>query len=136
MMFVTLFFGILDLHSGRLSYCNAGHDAPVIIGPDGNVKLLEVMSNMSLAIDSGFEYVQQEVALKPGTTLFLYTDGLTEAENQAQDLFGIKRILAAIEEADKERPASIIDHLSSAVSGFVSGAEQNDDLTMIAIRYH
>ena len=136
LMFVTLFFGILDLRSGRLSYCNAGHDAPVVIGPDGTVQLLEVEPNLSLAIDSGFGYVQQEVTLKPGTTLFLYTDGLTEAENQTQDLFGTERVLTAIEEADKDSPTSIIGHMSSAVSGFVSGAEQNDDLTMIAIRYH
>lgn len=136
LMFVTLFFGVLDLRSGRLTCCNAGHDAPVVIGPDGAVQILEVKPNLSLAIDSGFEYVQQEFTFKPGTTLFLYTDGLTEAENQVQDLFGIKRVLNSLEEAGKERPAAIIDHVSSSVSGFVSGAEQNDDLTMIAIRYH
>ena len=135
LMFVTLFFGILDLSSGKLRYCNAGHDAPLIIGPDGSVEMLEVESNLAVGVMPGWEFVEQEVTLKPGSLLFLYTDGLTEAENPVHALFGMDRILEEARKDNKQSPADFVSSMKAAVHTFVDGAEPSDDLTMLAIRY-
>ena len=135
LMFVTLFFGVLDLSNGKLRYCNAGHDAPLVIGPDGSVEMLAVESNLAVGVMPGWDFVEQEATLKPGSLLFLYTDGLTEAENPVHELFGIDRIL---EEARKDSslcPADFVTSMQAAVHTFVDGAEPSDDLTMLAIRY-
>ena len=135
LMFVTLFFGILDLSSGQLRYCNAGHDAPLLIGPDGSVEMLEVESNLAVGVMPGWEFVEQEVKLKPGSLLFLYTDGLTEAENPVHDLFGMDRILEEARKGSQQQPANFVASMEKAVHIFVDGAEPSDDLTMLAIRY-
>jgi len=135
LMFVTLFFGILDLSTGKLRYCNAGHDAPLIIGPDGSVEMLEVESNLAVGVMPGWEFVEQEVTLKPGSMLFLYTDGLTEAENPVHALFGMDRILEEARKDCCQRPADFVASMNTAVHTFVDGAEPSDDLTMLAIRY-
>ena len=135
LMFVTLFFGILDLSSGKLRYCNAGHDAPLIIGPDGSVEMLQVESNLAVGVMPGWEFVEQEVTLKPGSLLFLYTDGLTEAENPVHALFGMDRILEEARKDGKQSPADFVASMQAAVHTFVDGAEPSDDLTMLAIRY-
>ena len=133
MMFVTLFIGILDIANGELSYCNAGHNAPVIVG--SVVRVLDVKPNIAIGISQGWEYVQQTTTLYPGNSLLLYTDGLTEAENQSHELFGIERLLKAAEGAsDCQSATAIIDEISAAVHTFVAGAEQSDDLTMLVIR--
>ncbi len=134
MMFVTLFVGVLDLSGGRLKYCNAGHDAPIVIGPDGSARYLEVQPNLALGVEPEQEFEPQQVQLKPGTTFFLYTDGLSEAENPDHALFGKDRILEAAGKKAKT-PEALIAQMSDAVHAFVSGAEQSDDLTMLALRY-
>ena len=135
LMFVTLFFGILDLSSGKLRYCNAGHDAPLIIGPDGSVEMLQVESNLAVGVMPGWEFVEQEVTLTSGSLLFLYTDGLTEAENPVHALFGMDRILEEARKDGKQSPADFVASMQAAVHTFVDGAEPSDDLTMLAIRY-
>ena len=91
-MFVTCFLGVLDLSTGHLKYCNAGHNAPVRIGP-GTAAFLDVVPNLALGVVSGTQYKEQETDLSSGEGLFLYTDGLTEAENAEHALFGEKRLL-------------------------------------------
>lgn len=135
MMFVTLFAGVLDLATGVLRYCNAGHDAPLLIGGDGDVRLMEVEPNLPLGVMPGLEYVRQQVTLKPGTTVFLYTDGLTEAEDAVHAQFGMDRILETARQAVADDPSALIERMTEAVHGFVAGAEQSDDLTLLAIRY-
>ncbi|MBP5302555.1 MAG: SpoIIE family protein phosphatase, partial [Bacteroidales bacterium] len=133
MMFVTFFIGILNLADGKLVYCNAGHNAPVLIG--AAAKALAVKPNIAIGINQGWKYVQQEATLKPGSSLLLYTDGLTEAENQSHELFGIERLLKVASGAsDCQSASAIIDKITSAVHTFVAGAEQSDDLTMLVIR--
>ena len=134
MMFVTLFIGILEISSGKLVYCNAGHNAPVATGPD--VKELDVKPNIAIGIAPGWDYADQRVTVKPGTSVLLYTDGLTEAENQSHELFGMERLMKAAEDAkDCRTAAESIDLVSSSVHSFVDGAEQSDDLTLLVIRY-
>lgn len=134
MMFVTFFIGILDISSGKLVYCNAGHNAPVAIGDDA--KELEVKPNIAIGISPSWDYADQRVTVKPGTSVLLYTDGLTEAENQSHELFGMERLMKTAEDAKGCRTASeTIDLASCSVHAFVDGAEQSDDLTLLVIRY-
>ena len=121
-MFVTLFVGALDLKTGMLRYCNAGHDAPLLMGQD--VKLLPCDCNLPIGVIAEFTFQQQEIQLERPTTLFLFTDGLNEAENIDHAQFGDERML---------EPIQVIRHMTDAVHTFVGIAEQSDDLTMLAI---
>jgi sigma-B regulation protein RsbU (phosphoserine phosphatase) len=134
LMFVTLFFGILD-QSGHLTYCNAGHDAPIVLGPDGEEEYLPVDSNVAAGVTPDYKFTQQEAQLKPGSTLFLYTDGLTEAENANHELFGMDRTFEAAKAAGGSAPAEFVQKVTTSVHAFVNGADQSDDLTMMAIKY-
>ena len=135
-MFVTLFVGVLDLPTGRMRYCNAGHDAPLLIG--SGVGTLPVEANIPVAVMSGWKFVAQEVQIFTGTTVFLFTDGLTEAENLEHAQFQMERIEEVGRQAlaaQELTPKQIIQRMSDAVHHFVAGAEQSDDLTMLAIQY-
>ena len=132
MMFATLFVGILDLETGVLSYCNAGHNAPILTGKEP--RFLDVESNIPVGVEAGWKYKGQQFTLAPGTTLLLYTDGLTEAEDGQHDQFGERRMLDVVGKAGTGDPESLVRALEDAVHAFVSPAEQSDDLTMLAIR--
>ncbi|MBR4841563.1 MAG: SpoIIE family protein phosphatase [Bacteroidaceae bacterium] len=136
-MFVTLFIGVLDLLSGRLHYCNAGHDAPLLIGNTG-AGLLPVDSNLPVGVMPGWKYTRQETLVDPDTTIFLYTDGLTEAENTDHKLFDMSRIIDVAHKLQQEHnysPTIIINKMTDAVHTFVGEADQSDDLTMLAVQY-
>ena len=130
-MFVTLFVGALDLPSGRLRYSNAGHDAPLLI--KDSVEMLPMDANIPVGVMNNWKFTAQGTQIEPGTTIFLYTDGLTEAENIIHEQFGEERIRDVANTAN--RPNPLIKAMSSAVSDFVGEAEQSDDLTMLAIQY-
>ena len=141
-MFVTLFVGVLDLNNGILHYCNAGHDAPLLIGR--GVGHLPVETNIPLGLTSGWNYIGEETLILSGTTIFLYTDGLTEAENADHLQFGKALLMrtarqmylqAAKTGTDAYAPHPFIDTMITAVHHFVGDAEQSDDLTMLAVRY-
>ena len=140
-MFVTLFIGVLDLPTGRLCYCNAGHDAPVILSEKGIVKsekfatALEVKANLPIGIFDNFNYEMQETMLESGSTLFLYTDGLTEAMNKSHKLFGAERMMNLLNTAEDLPPRQLLGKMNMEVYSFMDGMEQSDDLTMMAIRY-
>ena len=134
-MFVTLFVGVLDLKTGNLRYCNAGHDAPLLMSSD--VALLPCDCNLPIGVMGDFTFGQQEITLERNSTIFLFTDGLNEAENIQHAQFGDERI----EEIAKSlvadgllEPTQIIRHMTDAVHTFVGIAEQSDDLTMLAIQ--
>ena len=129
-MFVTLFVGVLDMDSGLLAYCNAGHNAPVLNGT-----MIEVLPNLPIGVLAGFEYVAQQTQLQRGDLLFLYTDGLTEAENVENAQFGEQRMLGFLPLFAGLRPQEIVEHMEAEVKRFVGNAPQSDDLTMLAIRY-
>ena len=134
-MFVTMFIGVLDLQTGHLSYCNAGHDAPLLIGQ--GVGVLPCESNLPIGL-MDWNFVMQETTIVPGTTIFLFTDGLNEAENALHQQFGDERILQLAEEQlakGEYQPMPLIQRMSAAVHFFAGAAEQSDDLTMLAIQY-
>ena len=133
-MFVTFFIGVLDLETGVLNYCNGGHNAPVLMQKDG-IRTLDVLPNLPIGIVSGFEYTGQSARIQRGDMLFLYTDGLTEAENSSHHLFGEQRMMETLAATEGMLPREMVETMQMRVSDFVDGAPQSDDLTMMAIRY-
>ena len=128
-IFVTFFAGVLDLNTGHLRYCNAGHKAPLV-----NAVPLPVDKNLPVGAMPDWTFTQQETTLAPGTTLFLYTDGLDEAENARRQMFGKERIKEVLKSTSLE-PQALISQMTQAVAHFVGDTEQSDDLTMLALRY-
>ena len=130
-MFVTFFCGVLDLNTGLLRYCNAGHNNPFILSD--SVENLSVIPNLPLGVEPDFIYREQEMTLPVGDTIFLYTDGLTEAENASHELFGEERSKALlICEASAD---TNLKNVLKGVSAFIGDAERSDDLTLLIIRY-
>lgn len=138
-MFVTLFLGVLDLKTGRLSYCNAGHDAPVILDSNG-VAELSVEPNLPIGIFSDFEYKPQMVQLRKDSMMFLYTDGVTEAMNLNKEEFGEERMMEYLKTFYLSHPVTnseeLIYRLKTKIKEFVGNAEQSDDLTLLAFKFH
>ena len=135
-MFVTLFVGVLDLQTGLLTYCNAGHDAPLLVGRD--VGELPCEPNLPIGVIADFQFKNQEIRLDPGTTIFLFTDGLNEAENAEHAQFGDMRIWKTAQKMlaeQRHQPKELIGEMTDKVHQFVGDAEQSDDLTMLAIQY-
>ena len=138
-VFVTVFVGVLDMKTHYLTYCNAAHNAPVMITPEGECSLLEVETNLPIGIEDRYNYNEQQVDFPPGSALLLYTDGLTEATYYAKDgsrkLFGEERVLHDTEKNSKASAIEIIDYLKQHVAVFADGTEQSDDLTMLFLRH-
>ena len=135
-MFVTLFVGVLDLSTGMLHYCNAGHDAPLLVG--AGVGELPCDPNIPVGFMPSWEYSLQEALIYEDTTIFLFTDGLTEAMNADHELFRMERVIdvaTKVLSMKEQEPHHFIEHMTNAVHEFVGDAEQSDDLTMMAIQY-
>ncbi len=134
-MFVTVWLGILELSTGKLTAANAGHEYPVLKKPDGGFEFVRDRHGFVLGGMDGMRYRDYELALEPGAKLFLYTDGVPEATDAKNALFGKERMLAALNASPDERPEQILRSVRSAVDGFVQEAEQFDDLTMLCLEY-
>ena len=133
MMFSTFFLGVLDLKTGVLTYCNAGHEAPILLG-EHQPEFMDVASNVPLGVTAGWNYTVQQITLAPGTTLFLYTDGLTEAENKDHAQFGRDHIVEVLT-TPSTGAEMLVKEVEKSVQDFVGDAEQSDDLTLFAINY-
>jgi sigma-B regulation protein RsbU (phosphoserine phosphatase) len=133
-MFVTMFIGVLDLPTGRLRYCDAGHDCPMIMA-HGDWFMVDAKPNLPVGVFDDFTYSMQETQIEPNSTIFLYTDGLTEAKNNQHKQFGLERVENVLGVCTGLQPKAILEKITDAVHGFVKDAEQSDDLTMMAIRY-
>jgi serine phosphatase RsbU (regulator of sigma subunit) len=142
-MFATLFVGVLDLTTGHLRYSNAGHEKPIIV-KGRKMRYLDVVANVPIGIDEDRVFNPQESDIDTDDIILLYTDGLTEAMNAGEELFGLKRVEKTItgegDSADRDlssfdTPKQLLDTMTQAVSGFVNGAEQSDDLTMLVIKF-
>lgn len=129
-MFVTFFLGVLDFKTGKMEYCNAGHNAPVL-----HRRLLDVKPNLPLGIVSGYEFQAQSIQMEYNDTIFLYTDGLTEAENEQHEQYGEERMLQTLASLTDSRPREVVEAMLKHIETFVNGAQQSDDLTMLFIRY-
>jgi len=131
--FVTAFIGFLDGTSGKLSFVNAGHDPPFVIKPDGTLERLEE-GGILLGAFAGAEYKDSTAALQPGDTLFLYTDGLSEALDPAGEMFGLARIEERLRAVAGQSPQQVLSAALQAVEEFARGAEASDDITLLAIQ--
>lgn len=137
-MFITLFLGVLDFEDNTLRYCNAGHNAPVLIRDKDGIpqpEKIPVRPNLPIGIEGDFPFQAQEIALRHDDQLFLYTDGLTEAENGSHEQFGEERMMEVLRGNICMQPQEMVEHIQAAVSRFAGEAPQSDDLTMLAIRF-
>ena len=134
-MFVTVWLGILELSTGKLTAANAGHEYPVLQKANGKFELVKDKHGFVLGGMEGVRYKQYELLLEPGSKLFLYTDGVPEATDAKEELFGAERLLEALNEDIEASPESILKNVRAAVDGFVKEAEQFDDLTMLCLEY-
>ena len=131
--FVTLFLGVLDLSTGRLRYCNAGHDRPILVGD--SVEELPALANVPVGVFDDFTYQEQEAMVAADSLLFLYTDGVTESKDVDRQQYGRDRLLEALS-ACSRKPDALIQAVGADVRAFAGEAEQSDDITMLAVHYH
>lgn len=134
-MFVTVWLGVLDTETGKITAANAGHEYPVLMQAGGQFELVKDKHGFVIGGMDGMRYKEYELTLTPGSRLFLYTDGVPEATNAQREMFGTDRMLDALNEAPDAAPEMILKNVRKAVDGFVKDAEQFDDLTMLCVEY-
>ena len=134
-MFITVWLGILEISSGKLTAANAGHEYPVIKRADGAFEVMKDKHGLVIGALEGVRYREYELQFEPGMKLFLYTDGVTEASDAENRMFGLPRMLSALN-ADKDAgPEKLLNHVLDAMGDFVKDAEQFDDTTMLCLEY-
>ena len=134
-MFVTVWLGILEISTGKLTCANAGHEYPVLKTPDGDFELYRDKHGFIIGGMDGMHYKEYELTLAPGAKLFVYTDGVPEATDADSKLFGTERMLAALNERKDASPEELLKNVRAHVDAFVGDAEQFDDLTMVCLMY-
>lgn len=134
-MFVTLIVGILNLRTGLLKLCNAGHNPPVLLLPDGEVRFMELRKNLFAGIMSDYIYVDEEFTLEKGTKLFLYTDGVTEAESASKELYGDDRLMETLSANANADVRTLVNCVASSVATHVQEADPSDDMTILVVHY-
>jgi serine phosphatase RsbU (regulator of sigma subunit) len=133
-MFVTFWLGLLDMQTGHLNFCNAGHNPPIIGGGDNQGDFMEMQPNAPIGLFPGLEYEGEEIESVKGRALFIYTDGLNEAENTLQEQFGDEHLLGILRDTHFDSAQQVIESLKVEVEQHRNGAEPNDDLTMMCLR--
>jgi sigma-B regulation protein RsbU (phosphoserine phosphatase) len=135
-LFVTIFFGVLDIPSGKFSYIDAGHDKPLVKYSEGdkNFDWLPTRPGFMAGFMEGSTYEQSEITFQKGDILFLYTDGVTEAENPAKEQFSTERLKKMINGCNQDSPKEILSYIRKEIDVFADGEEQFDDITMLALR--
>ena len=134
-MFVTIWLGILELSSGKLVAANAGHEYPVIRRGEGQFELIRDRHGFVIGGMEGMTYKEYEILMEPGASLFLYTDGVVEAEDADRQMFGTNRMLEALNRQPDASPEEVLKNVKEAVEAFVRDEEQFDDLTMMCLLY-
>ena len=134
-MFVTVWLGILEISTGKVTAANAGHEYPVLKKPDQDFEILIDKHGFVLGGMEEVKYREYEFDMEPGSKLFLYTDGLPEATDNEQNMFGVELMMDALNESRNLSTKEILDHMEGRVDGFVGSAPQFDDLTMLCIEY-
>ena len=132
-MFVTMFLGLVDLKTGHLDFCNAGHNPPVLVG-DGTAEFIEMIPNAPIGLWPELPYEGEEIADITGKAFFVYSDGLNEAENRQQEQFSDERLVEILKTHPFESARQTIEMLKAEVETHRDGAEPNDDLTMLCLK--
>lgn len=135
-MFVTLWMGILEISTGKLRAANAGHEPPCLRQGGGKFELLKDEHSLVLGVMEDTEYESYEIQLEPGDGIFVYTDGVTEATNAEEELFGSERLVAALNQAPEAGVTQLVDSVHHAMNAFVGDASQADDFTMLALKFY
>ncbi len=133
-MFVTMFIGLIDLNTGHLDFCNCGHNPPILRKGEQGSDFLEMEPNAPIGLWPGLEYIGECIDSIKGCPLFVYTDGLNEAENRQQEQFGDERLLDILRTAHFENARQVVEYLKAEVEKHRNGAEPNDDLTMLCVK--
>ena len=133
-MFVTMWIGMLNMENGHLHFCNAGHNPPIIGGGDNHGDFLQMESNAPIGLWPDLEYVGEEIESIKGCPLFVYTDGLNEAEDPEQRQFGDEHLLSILRDTHFDSAQQVIETLAAQVTEHRRGADANDDLTMLCLR--
>ena len=136
MMFVTVWLGILEISTGILRTANAGHEYPAVRSDTGKYGLLEDEHGIPVGMMEGMDYTPEEIHMKPGDAIFVYTDGVPEAVNKAEEQFGTDRMIDALNEDPDADPEQTLNNVRRAVDTFVEKTEQYDDLTMLCLKYN
>ena len=134
-LFVTVWLGIVDLRTGCVTAANAGHEYPILAGPDGKFEMIKDKHGFVIGGMAGMKYKEYELQLQPGSSIFLYTDGVVESTNLSNDLFGMERTLKTLNKAKDRTPQGILRAVDEAIATFVGTADQFDDITMLCFRY-
>jgi len=135
-MFVTIFTGALDLNTGMLKYCNAGHNPPIIVAQNGACKWLKIIPNLPIGVMKEFVFKEQCLTLSDMSSLIFYTDGVTEAENAEKKLYGAERLLEKIRKTSKLKPQERVENLLSDINDYIDGCEPSDDTTLMVLEYY
>ena len=134
-MFVTVWLGILDLETGVLTCSNAGHEYPILRGQDGVFRVFKDKHGLVVGALARSKYRDYEIQMQPGDTIFVYTDGVPEANNADGAFYGLQRLESTLNSAPVNDPRSILEHVKADVDAFTGKAKQFDDLTMLCLTY-
>ena len=133
-MFVTVFYGIYNIMTGEIRYTNAGHNPPYVLKQNGSLERFPVSGDMAIGIFGDFEYSEASLQLEHGDTLLLYTDGVTEAINPSEEEYGEERLCKVLSQCSQFNCQQIIDAVKADVKTYADGAEQSDDITLLALK--
>ena len=135
-MFVTLFVARVDLKTGHMDFCNAGHNPILVIPPDAEPYFLKCKTNIAVGMFEKFNYEAEQIDLKQGTRIIAYTDGVTEAEKADQSLYGNERLLEWSKTLKNNEliEKDVVERLYASVQTFAEGNPQNDDITIVSLR--
>lgn len=134
-MFVTVFYGVLDIRSGAFEYCNGGHNPPYLISNDGKVKQLDNIGGLLLGAMKDVEYESNVITIQPGESLFFYTDGVTEAFNNMDEEYKDSRLVEFLFNKNSLNVNDLVEQVFEDVKTFSDGAEQSDDITCLALKF-
>ena len=135
-MFVTVWIGVLKVSTGELRYANAGHEYPAILRAGGKFELIKEHHSPPIGCMEGIPYKEKQIKLNPGDFIFVYTDGVTEANNTAKELFGESRMLDALNLPGGNDVTALDRNVKDSIEKFADGAEQFDDITMLCVKYN
>lgn len=134
-MFVTTFYAVLDIKTGEITFCNAGHNPPYVVRKNGSIEKITKCHGMALGVMEDLEYHEDKLTLNEGDLFFLYTDGVTEAENTSGGFYGDQRLVTNLEKGRDLAASELINTIRSDITEFAAGYQQSDDITMLAIRF-
>ncbi|MBQ7678550.1 MAG: serine/threonine-protein phosphatase, partial [Butyrivibrio sp.] len=134
-LFVTVWVAVIDLHTGHAVEVNAGHEKPAIRRKDGLFELIRTKHASALALMEGMKFRQTEFDLQPGDSLYVYTDGVPEAVNKDNELFGVERMCEVLNRDPGAEPKVLLQNVKDAMDLYVGEADQFDDITMLGLRF-